>query len=133
MKKNVWMFAACLLTAGATWVAVPAQAQVSIGVQIGPTMPPPPPQYEAVPVMPPGYVWAPGYWQWQEGRYMWRPGYRVHERQGYAYRAPRWEQGPNGWMMREGGWDRRDWDRRGDDDGRGRWHCPPGHAKKGEC
>ena len=64
---------------------------------------------------------------------MWRPGYRVHERQGYAYRAPRWEQGPNGWMMREGGWDRRDWDRRGDDDGRGRWHCPPGHAKKGEC
>ncbi|BCL86276.1 hypothetical protein MAFF211471_13590 [Ralstonia solanacearum] len=133
MKKNVWMFAACLLTAGAAWVAVPAQAQVSIGVQIGPTMPPPPPQYEAVPVMPPGYVWAPGYWQWQEGRYMWRPGYRVHERQGYAYRAPRWEQGPNGWMMREGGWDRRDWDRRGDDDGRGRWHCPPGHAKKGEC
>ncbi|MCD9228428.1 YXWGXW repeat-containing protein [Ralstonia pseudosolanacearum] len=132
MKKNVWMFAACLLTAGAAWVAVPAQAQVSIGVQIGPTMPPPP-QYEAVPVMPPGYVWAPGYWQWQEGRYMWRPGYRVHERQGYAYRAPRWEQGPNGWMMREGGWDRRDWDRRGDDDGRGRWHCPPGHAKKGEC
>ncbi|MGA3959632.1 YXWGXW repeat-containing protein [Ralstonia nicotianae] len=133
MKKHVWMFAACLLTAGAAWVAVPAQAQVSIGVQIGPTMPPPPPQYEAVPVMPPGYVWAPGYWQWQEGRYMWRPGYRVHERQGYAYRAPRWEQGPNGWMMREGGWDRRDWDRRGDDDGRGRWHCPPGHAKKGEC
>ncbi|MEQ6350773.1 YXWGXW repeat-containing protein [Ralstonia pseudosolanacearum] len=133
MKKNVWMFAACLLTAGAAWVAVPAQAQVSIGVQIGPTMPPPPPQYEAVPVMPPGYVWAPGYWQWQEGRYMWRPGYRVHERQGYAYRAPRWEQGPNGWMMREGGWDRRDWDRRGGDDGRGRWHCPPGHAKKGEC
>ncbi|MDO3561207.1 YXWGXW repeat-containing protein [Ralstonia pseudosolanacearum] len=133
MKKNVWMFAACLLTAGAAWVAVPAQAQVSIGVQIGPTMPPPPPQYEAVPVMPSGYVWAPGYWQWQEGRYMWRPGYRVHERQGYAYRAPRWEQGPNGWMMREGGWDRRDWDRRGDDDGRGRWHCPPGHAKKGEC
>ncbi len=141
MKKNAWMFAACLLTAGAAWVAAPAQAQVSIGVQIGPTMAPPPPQYEAVPVMPSGYVWAPGYWQWREGRYMWRPGYRVHERPGYAYRAPRWEQGPNGWMMREGGWDhdRRGWDRRDHDrdrdrdDDRGHWHCPPGHAKKGEC
>jgi len=127
-------------------IAVPAQAQVSIGVQIGPTYAPPPPRYEAVPVMPPGYVWTPGYWQWRDGRYMWRPGYRVHGREGYHWREPRWEQGPRGWQMHEGGWDRggdgrwrdrdrdrgRDWghDRRDRDD---RYHCPPGHAKRGEC
>lgn len=136
MKKSAWVLAACLLTAGGVAsLAVPAQAQVSIGVQIGPTMAPPALQYEPVPVLEPGYVWAPGYWQWREGRYVWRPGYRVHERPGYYYNAPRWQQGPNGWVMIEGGWARghhRDHDD-DDDDDRGRWHCPPGHAKKGEC
>ena len=141
MKKRAWVLAACLLTTGVASVAWPAQAQVSIGVQIGPTMAPPPPQYEAVPVMPSGYVWTPGYWQWREGGYAWRPGYRVHERPGYHWREPRWEQGPRGWVMIDGGWDRGDdrhWRHRDRDDDdrdydRGRYHCPPGHAKKGEC
>jgi hypothetical protein len=114
MKKRAWVLAACLLTTGVASVALPAQAQVSIGVQIGPTMAPPPPQYEAVPVMPSGYVWTPGYWQWREGGYAWRPGYRVHERPGYH------------WRHRDRDDDDRDYDR-------GRYHCPPGHAKKGEC
>ena len=111
--------------------------------QPGPrTYAPPPPQYEPVPVLQPGYVWVPGYWQWRDGRYVWRRGYREHGRPGYHWREPRWEQGPHGWQMRDGGWDRgddgrwrgrdRDWDhgRRDRDD---RYHCPPGHARKGEC
>lgn len=131
MKKNAWMLAACLVAAGlAGSIALPAQAQVSIGVQIGPTYAPPPPRYEAVPVLPPGYVWTPGYWQWRNGRYVWRSGYRVHARPGYYWREPRWEQGPRGWVLREGGWDRDD---DGHGRGHGRYHCPPGHARKGEC
>ena len=138
MKKNAWILAACLAAAGAAGsIALPAQAQVSIGVQIGPTYAPPAPQYEPVPVLQPGYVWVPGFWQWRDGRYVWRPGYREHGRPGYHWREPRWEQGPRGWQMHEGGWDRGD-DRRWhgrdhDGDDRGRYHCPPGHAKKGEC
>lgn len=115
MKKNAWL-AACLAGAAvAGTIALPAQAQVSIGVQIGPTYAPPPPQYEPVPVLQPGYVWVPGYWQWRDGRYVWRRGYREHGRPGYH------------WRGRD-----RDWDhgRRDRDD---RYHCPPGHARKGEC
>ena len=45
MKKNAWILAACLAGAAvAGAIALPAQAQVSIGVQIGPTYAPPPPQ-----------------------------------------------------------------------------------------
>lgn len=107
MKRNAWIFATCLATAGvAASVALPAQAQVSIGVELAPTTAPPPPRYEAVPVVESGYVWVPGSWRWNDGRYVWREGYREHARPGYHWREPRWEHGARGWVMYEGGWDR---------------------------
>jgi len=122
MKKNTWILSLCLAIAGALGsVALPAQAQVSIGVRIGP---PPPPRHERIPVMPPGYVWTPGYWQFHGGRYVWRPGRRVHGHPGYHWRQPRWVQGPRGWEMRQGGWDR---------DRHHIHRCPPGHGRNGRC
>jgi len=69
----------------------------------------------------------------------------VTARPGYVYEQPRWVRASNGWVMQPERWNRGpDYDHyhghdRGDYDGdrprggpRG-YHCPPGHAKKGEC
>ena len=63
------------------------------------------------------------------------------ERPGYAYEGPRWVRASNGWVMQPERWNHGPDDDRyhghGGDDRRGPgpkgYHCPPGHAKKGEC
>jgi hypothetical protein len=50
-----------------------ATAQVSIGVSIG-IAPPPLPVYEQPVVPAPGYIWTPGYWDWDGSDYYWVPG-----------------------------------------------------------
>ncbi|MBY4705251.1 MULTISPECIES: YXWGXW repeat-containing protein [Ralstonia] len=104
MKKNAWMLGICLAVASALGSnTLPAQAQVSVHVRIGP---PPPPRHERIPRLPPGYVWAPGYWQLHGNRYVWRPGHQMRGRPGQHWRAPHWVHGRHGWEMRQGGWDR---------------------------
>ena len=50
-----------------------ANAQVSVGIAIGP---PPPPRHYVVPVRPGAdYVWIDGYWYPVNGRYVWHRGY----------------------------------------------------------
>lgn len=94
-------FAASLLGFGAA-----AQAQVAI------TIAPPAPRYEAVPAARPGWVWAPGHYQWRHGEYVWVGGNWMRERAGYEYREPRWVQRGNGeWTMVGGNWEHR-WDER---------------------
>ncbi|OGT03879.1 MAG: hypothetical protein A2Y51_06615 [Gallionellales bacterium RIFCSPLOWO2_02_60_31] len=44
-----------LMAAGTA--AAPAFAQINVNISVAP----PAPQYEAAPVIAPGYVWAPGY------------------------------------------------------------------------
>lgn len=129
------------------WSAT-AFAQVNINIGIGTA--PPAPIYEAVPAPRAGYVWAPGFWVWDDHRHKhaWKQGHWVTARPGYVYEAPRWVQASNGWVMAPERWNRGpDYDRyhgpdRHDhhdhrDDHRGPgpkgYHCPPGHAKKGEC
>ncbi len=60
--------------------------------------PPPPAEYETVPVVPgPAYVWVAGYWQWT-GRWVWIPG-----RWEYVpYPGARWV--PGRWVRRGYGW-----------------------------
>lgn len=145
---------AAVLLCSALAASPGAMAQVS--VNIGINVPPPAPVYEVVPAPRPGYVWTPGYWDWNDRyhKHAWKQGYWVAERPGYVYESPRWVQASNGWLLVPGRWDdRRGPDRRYDrehdhhrghdhdryddyDHGRhggGRYHCPPGHAKKGEC
>lgn len=152
MNRHAFLRAA----AGATllWSAAAfapaALAQVNINIGIG--TPPPAPIYEAVPAPRPGYVWAPGYWMWDDHyrKHAWKRGHWETARPGYVYEQPRWVRASNGWVMQPERWNRGpdydryygpDRDRRGrhdhGDDRRGGpppgYHCPPGHAKKGEC
>jgi hypothetical protein len=49
-----------------------AQAQVSVNINIGA---PPPPRAEPLPPPRHGYVWIPGFWDWDGHRHFWREGH----------------------------------------------------------
>ncbi len=113
----------------------PVAAQVSVAINIG--VPPPAPRYEAPPPPRGGYIWAPGYWNWDGYRHVWVQGHWERMRRGYEYDRPEWREGPRGWELHRGGWRRgeerhREHDNDDRDDGP-RYHCPPGQAKKGNC
>jgi hypothetical protein len=93
------LLSALLLATGAA-LPMLSQAGVAVDIEVAPPVavveaPPPPPQ--------PGYVWAPGYWNWDGGRHVWVRGYWMPPRPGHVWEADRW-------------------DRRG-----GRYHYEPGH------
>jgi hypothetical protein len=116
-QGTIWKSVVCGAALAAA-MAVPASAQVSFGVQIGRT-PPPPIRYEGRPRIPgPGFVWVDGYWASNRGRYVWVPG--AWQRPPYA--GAYWSHGHydhynDGWHYHEGHWDRddhgdhHDWDR----------------------
>jgi hypothetical protein len=95
---------AVALAVGAVGFSTPALAQVGVSVDIG--VPPPPPRYEAVPVVPAGYVWAPGYWEWFHGTHVWRRGHLVEERRGYAWAPDHWEARGSVHHFEPGHWER---------------------------
>ena len=125
--------AAALIAVSAT-AFMPTQAMAQIGVNIIIGTPPPPPRYELVPPPRYGYIWVPGYWDWDGGRHVWARGHWELARSGYLYDRPQWREGEHGWELRRGGWhrghDRERYEERDDDH---RYHCPPGQAKKGNC
>src|ERR1700744_5890700 len=66
---------------------------VDLNLDIGP--PPPAAIVEPVPVVQPGYVWAPGYWSYQGPNPVWVPGHMIQERPGYHWVPEHWvQQGP---------------------------------------
>lgn len=81
----------------------PAAAQ-ELSISIG--TPPPAPMYEVVPAPRPGYVWAPGYWNWEAGRHVWHGGAWMAERPGYHWVPDRWASYHDGWRHMPGHWDR---------------------------
>ena len=133
------ILAATALTIFSASALLPVQAVAQVGVNIIIGTPPPPPRYERVPPPRNGYVWAPGYWNWDGHRHIWAGGHWEPVRRGYRYDRPEWRQGHNGWELQRGGWHRgddRDYrDGRRDErrDDRHDYHCPPGQAKKGNC
>jgi YXWGXW repeat-containing protein len=82
--------------------AAPAYAAVSLSINVGP----PAPQYEVVPIMQPGYVWAPGYWGWTGDRHVWIRGRSIAQREGYRWEPDRWEQHDRGYVRTTGHWER---------------------------
>lgn len=90
------------LAIAAALLAAPlaAQAQVVVGVRIGP----PAPRYEPVPAPRAGFFWAPGHWAWTGGHYVWGPGRWIAERPGYRWAPGVWEHRPDGWAYTEGHW-----------------------------
>lgn len=91
---------ALLLAAGA--FAAPAYAQISINIGLAP----PAPQYEVMPTIQPGYVWAPGYWAWSGERHVWVRGRPIAQREGYRWEPDRWEQRDQGYYRTAGYWQR---------------------------
>lgn len=90
------------LVLAASAFAAPAYAQVSVNINLAP----PAPQYEAVPVLSPGYVWAPGYWGWNGDRHIWIRGRSIVQRDGFRWQPDRWEQRDRGYFRTGGHWQR---------------------------
>jgi len=88
------------IAAGSLAVPAASQAQVAFSINVGP----PPPRYEVVPPPRPGYVWAPGYWNWNGHQHVWHNGYWQHERHGYRWAPTHWERHGNNWRMNNGHW-----------------------------
>ena len=82
--------------------AAPAYAQVSFNISIAP----PAAQYEVVPVISPGYVWAPGYWGWSGDRHIWIRGRTIVQRDGYRWEPDRWDQRDRNYFHTAGHWAR---------------------------
>ena len=66
-----WMFPALLLTLVFAVVPATAPAQIAITVNFAP---PELPVYEQPPCPEEGWMWAPGYWAYDEEGYYWVPG-----------------------------------------------------------
>jgi hypothetical protein len=155
MTKSLGL-AALLIALSATAVLPGiAVAQVNVNITIGEA--PPPLRFESVPAPRNGYLWAPGYWNWNGNQHVWSSGHWERVRQDYDYVRPEWRQENGQWRLQQGGWKRGrhhgnegrhnddhegDGDHRHHDEGRdggdrqGRGnedHCPPGQAKKGNC
>lgn len=84
--------------------ATPAMARdsVAFSVNIGP----PPPHVEYVPAPRPGYVWAPGYWNWNGHRHVWVNGHSIRGRHNQHWVPDRWNHRGNGWRLERGHWGR---------------------------
>lgn len=51
-----------------------------------------------------GYVWAPGYWEWNGRSYHWVSGTYILEHRGAHWVADRWEQVGSDWQHVAGHW-----------------------------
>jgi hypothetical protein len=89
------------LLLAASAFAAPAYAQVSFNINVAP----PAPQYEVMPTIQPGYVWAPGYWGWNGEHHVWVRGRAIVQREGYRWEPDRWEQRGRTYYRTEGHWE----------------------------
>ena len=78
-----------------------SSARVFVDIDVAP----PAPQVEVVPAARVGYVWAPGYWNWEGGRHVWVKGHYIAERRGHHWVADNWEQRGGKWHHEGGHWD----------------------------
>ena len=70
--KPITLYAAAMLAIStAAFLPAQAMAQNQLGVSIVVGNAPPPPRFESVPAPRAGYVWAPGYWNWDGQRHVW--------------------------------------------------------------
>lgn len=100
--KSSLVVAATLLAASAAFAPLPAAAQIDVSIVVGSA--PPPPRFESVPAPRRGYVWAPGYWNYDGYRYTWISGHWERARSGYQYMPHEWVRDRDGWRLSRGGW-----------------------------
>jgi hypothetical protein len=79
-----------------------AQAGVAVDIDIAP----PAPRVIVAPPPRAGFVWAPGYWNWNGRAHVWHEGYWVRERHGYHWVPDAWvSRGPH-YHYQRGHWER---------------------------
>jgi WXXGXW repeat (2 copies) len=103
MNKSAKALLMGLCIVGSAAVA-PVSAFAGIGVNID--IAPPEPRFEVAPQPRPGYVWAPGYWDYRHRQHVWVPGRYRGERHGYHWAPDRWEQQGPRWHRAPGHWER---------------------------
>ena len=79
----------------------------SVAAELYINIAPPAQRYEVVPEQRAGYVWAPGYWNYQENNHVWVPGTSYPTREGYVYQPHRWVERDGRWSQQEGRWERK--------------------------
>ncbi len=99
MIRRKWLALPLLVLGLAATTPVPSLAGIT--VQIGP----PPPKVVAPPPARSGYVWAPGYWDWDGAQYVWKEGRWESERKGYRWREQRWIERNGSWVAEPGMWE----------------------------
>ena len=100
------MFVSTLFAAGmigAVAMPLPSMAEVGISLNFGP----PAVQYEVVPVAREGYIWSPGYYNYENDKHVWVNGESVRMREGYSYQPNRWVESNGRWNLERSRWDRR--------------------------
>lgn len=78
----------------------------SLAVEVYVNIAPPVLRYESVPEQRAGYIWAPGYWNYQNNNHVWVTGTSVQEREGYVYQPHRWVEHKGRWNQEQGRWNR---------------------------
>jgi len=102
MRKRKLLLATLWLAATASIAPAVGSAAVNIDIDVAP----PAPRVEVVPEARPGWVWAPGYWQWEGHQHVWVGGHWIRERRGYHWVPDAWVgNGPHYHYVR-GHWER---------------------------
>ena len=99
IRTRVFVLAAAL---AAAVTALPAAARDSVGLYVN--VGPPPPRVEYVPASRPGYVWAPGYWNWNGHKHVWVKGHQIRNHHGERWVPERWDQHDGRWRLEHGHW-----------------------------
>jgi hypothetical protein len=92
--------------------AIAAMISMSSAMARGPNLDielnlaPPPPPYEVVPPPRVGFIWAPGYWDYEGQRHVWRKGHWEHERHGQHWAGGQWTEHDGKWHLNRGHWER---------------------------
>jgi hypothetical protein len=75
------------------------------GAEIVSDSPPPASRVEHEPQHRDGYVWAPGYWEWNGRFFHWTSGTWILEHRGKHWVADRWDQIQSQWHYVPGHWE----------------------------
>ena len=101
MKRTLTL-ATMIALGAAAYMPLSSVAQSEFSVVIGSA--PPAPRFESMPAPRAGYVWAPGYWNWNGNRHEWNAGHWERARDGYTWRPAEWRRDSRGYGLQQGGW-----------------------------
>jgi hypothetical protein len=87
-------------------LAMPVASKTDVHLGLNLNVGPPAEVVEEIPPPPVavGYVWAPGYWDWDGHHHVWRRGHYVKARPGFVWEPPHWVEVRGRWRFVPGRW-----------------------------